>query len=530
MLDIFLEPYVCLFIIIFIGVLLSQVTIKGIGIGSSGVVIVAMILGHFGLTVPPSVEKIGLILFIFAVGIQAGPGFFESFRTGEARQYLVPVFICLGLAFVLTISLGRMFGLDYLLLGGVFTGIVTSTPAFAAFIENSGSTTPTLTYSIAYPASLLVTILTLKLLPRFMNINLEQEEKNYRKDIIKHYPEVKSSYAEVVNPSLFGKTLKEINFQTMTGAIISRIQLAGEEKSYVPTGDSVLEEGELVKVIGDSRAIESAVILLGKPSDQVMKRELKEEVISVVVTASSVIGKSLTQINMDEVWGAEVSKIRRAGVTLIPIASTRLRYGDKIELTVPVENSEKVIKALGGVESNNIDFLPMSLAILTGVIIGQIPVNLWGKPFNLGVSGGILITTLSLGRVGKTGPVLWSIAGKTNQFLRELGIMFFLCGVGSGAGANLTSAFTRGGYVTLALSCLISILVIVLTAFILTRVFNTNKLKTLGAIAGSLTCAAALPGAKEVNNSNIPLTAYSITYPFALFFTIVLSQLVLLMI
>jgi len=522
------EPYVSLFIIIFFGILLSKIQIKGIGLGSSSVVISAIFFGHFGLTTPPSIEKIGLILFIFAVGIQAGPGFFESFKTGEARQYLFISGITTTIVFTLLKSITFFMGFDNLLTAGLFAGVTTSTPALAAIIENGHSSSPLATYAISYPIALITTVFTIRILIKFLDINTEDEEARYRKEVSSKKEKVYTHHFSINNPNVFQKSILDINFNNITDTVISRIQRYGSQTSFIPNEETILNEKDLVKVIGNENSLKSASLVLGAKSSRSIDIDSIDEILSVIVTKPQIIGKPLSELNLDGQWGAEIREIRRAGINLIPKGSTRLRYGDKILCCVNKETSSNLIEILGGVESESIDFLPISLAIVLGVIIGQFSIPIGGTNIGPGITGGILFTTLVLGRIGKTGPMIWSIAGRTNQFLREIGILLFLCGVGSSTGQTLLQSLTQEGIKTIIATVIITSLSILLTSLIAIKFLKMNKLRFLGALAGSFTCSAALPDAKEVNGSSIPLTAYSVTYPFALFITVIMGQVFLL--
>jgi putative transport protein len=282
-----------------------------------------------------------------------------------------------------------------------------------------------------------------------------------------------------------------------------------------------------VKVIGTEEALKKAYLILGQYTSHEISMTQKEEMRSCIITNPKVIGKTLYNLNFNTLWKAEITQITRSGIKLIPSANTRLRYGDKVLITVNKDTADSIIKLLGGLEANTVNFLPISLIIVIGIVLGQFSFSIFGQNIGPGVSGGILITTLLLGHLGKTGPLLWSIAGKTNQFLRELGIMFFLCGIGSNSSQGLIKALTEQGMRFILSSFFVVSTTILMTSLILIKVLKMNKLRVIGVLAGSFTCAAALPSASEIENSSIPLTAYSVTYPFALFTTILFTQLFL---
>lgn len=528
MLETLRAPYVSLFIILFFGVLISKIEIKKIGLGSSSIVLSAIFFGYFGMKAPDSIEKIGLILFIFAVGIQAGPGFFESFKTGEARDYLRNTAITLSLVFFVTLGISHLMGFDTLLVAGLFSGVTTSTPALAAIIENGKSSIPLATYTVSYPVALVTTVFTIRILSKFMKINVELEENRYR-ELYKGGEIVQTAHYLVDNPNVFNKSLSDIHFNETTNAIISRIQRFEGGESFIPDRNTILLEKDLVKVIGEVSSNRIVSVILGSSTAERIIVPTEEKLISVLITNPRVVGKSLLRLNLDGLWGAEVREIRRAGVNIVPRGLTRLRFGDKILASVQRDSIPNFIKMLGGKESESIDFLPISIAIVLGVLIGKLSIPIGQNNIGPGMTGGILLTTLVLGRVGKTGPMLWSIAGRTNQFLREIGIMLFLCGVGSSTGEGLLKSLTVEGLKTILATILITVFSIMITAIVSVKLLKMNKLRFLGALAGSFTCAAALPSSSEVNDSSIPLTAYSVTYPFSLFLTIFIGQLILLL-
>ncbi|MCO4755136.1 MAG: hypothetical protein KC478_11690 [Bacteriovoracaceae bacterium] len=527
MLNIFTEPYIALFVIMMFGVALSKVSYKKIGLGSSAIVIVAIIFGHFGIQTPQSIEKIGLILFIFSVGIEAGPGFFQSFKTGEVKKYFPPIFTTLLTTLTLTWIAAKVLDLDFSWAAGLFAGVNTSTPALAAAIDNGASSNALLSYTLSYPVSLITTIIIFRALPSLLKIDIEKEELEYSNQTRKHFPTVYSKNFLVENPNITGRPLNEIDLPQMTGAFPSRIQISAME-SEVPSSTTTIELGDKLKIIGDEISLAKAELVVGKPILDIMPLSSRETVINVLVTAPMAIGKSLEQLNLNETWFAEVIQIRRSGIDLAPNGKTRLRYGDKLQVALNRDSVEGLTNMLGGTESSQIDFLPIAASISLGVAVGQFTIQIGQSQIGPGITGGILFATLLLGRVGKTGSLLWSIAGPTNQFLRQLGMMLFLCGIGSNAGGNIASAFENNGLIALGSSILIIVLAIAVSCLVCLKICKMNKLQFLGAMAGALTCSAALPLPEDIKNSNVPATSYSITYPFSLLLTIFLGQLFLL--
>ncbi len=526
MIDILDRPYFLLFIIMIIGVSLSKINIKGTSLGSSAIILTALVFGHFGHKLPVAIERIGLILFIFSVGIQAGPGFFESFKTGEVRESLIPVGIILFLTTFLTFLFSKIFGFNILTSSGLFAGVMTSTPTLAAIVDAHQSTDPIISYSVSYPISIVVSILGIRLLPVIFKIDFKNEEKNYKQEVEKRYPQIQARHFWVKNPNIHEKGLKELELTRLTNCVISRIQKKEEKEGQIPDIHMKLELGDLLKVIGTSYDLQKVEYIIGPQTEETIAITPKEEIRWILVTRKEVIGKRLVELNLDELWKANISKISRAGIELIPHSYTRLRYGDKVLVTVNSDTAPNLVKMLGGSESKQIDFLTLSLSIVLGLLIGQIKIPMGKLSLSSGISGGILITTLVLGQLGKTGPLLWSIAGGTNQFLRQLGLMFFLCGIGTRTGEHLLSALTlQDGAKMAFLSFAIPLFSIYLTTFLAIKYTKMNRIKIIGSVIAGLTCAPGLQSITEIDKSGITESAYSITYPFALLSTILVGQL-----
>lgn len=520
------ESYTVLFIVIFFGVLLSKVKVFNIGLGSSAYIFVALLFGHYGFVIPEVIESFGLILFIFSVGIQAGPGFFDSFRTGEARYYLAPVFILIFLALLFSYILGQLFDLSSHFVAGIFSGMMTSSPAFAAIVENTVSGDAIVGYTIAYPLSLIVTILSLRILPRFLKLDVLKEQQSYRSEINTRVPKIETQHFNVSNQNIDGLSIDKLKIQSMTGAIITRIQKSSAREALVVTKQTILNLGDLVKVVGNKSSLDKFSLLIGSQSRAQMNISSQEELITVVVSHIDVVGKRLASLNLNNVLGAEILHVTRSGISLVPSGDTKLRYGDKLKIMVNKDSKDALIRLIGDnlTINQSINFLPIVSSILLGILFGQIKINVFSMNLSPGISGGVLFMTLLLGRIGKTGPLLWSIAGNTNQFLRQLGLILFLCGVGTRTGVNFVNSFSASNKL-LCLGVVVStFFIIVLTSLYLVFVQRMNKLSLLGTLSGCLTCAASLPEESDINHSVIPLSAYSMTYPLAILLTIILGQ------
>lgn len=260
---IFSQSYFTLFFIIAIGMILGHIKINGISLDISAVIFVALILGYFGVVIPVGFRKVGLLLFIFTIGIQAGPGFFDSFRR-RGFQLVIIVVILVSSAALLTIFLGMIFDVDYKIAVGLLTGALTSTPGLAAAIESSQSSLASIGYGIAYPFGVIGVILFVRLLPRILHVDLGQAARDYAQESRKGFPEITNQNFKVENINIDGRTIGELQIRTMTAATISRVM--HHNVTVTPSPNTVLRLGDYVKAVGSQEALHRIRLLIGKPT------------------------------------------------------------------------------------------------------------------------------------------------------------------------------------------------------------------------------------------------------------------------
>jgi putative transport protein len=245
----------------------------------------------------------------------------------------------------------------------------------------------------------------------------------------------------------------------------------------------------------------------------------------IVVSNKEVVGKKIIELPLLTRWMAVITRVRRAGIDLTPSATTRLRYGDKITIVFPKGHKQEIIKLFGGNSEQSIDFLPIAFSIVLGILIGQISIPLTPTlKLAPGYTGGILLTTLLLGRLDKTGPLLWSIAGNTNQLLRQIGLLFFLSAVGTKSGSTIVAGIQQYGVKYFFLGIILTIIPMLVGTLFARHILKLNILQILGILSAGMTSGPTLIAANEMTNSNIPDRVYSVAFPVALIFTILLAQ------
>lgn len=524
MLEVFNNNYFALFFVISIGIILGHVKVKGVSLDLSAVIFVALLMGHLGVVIPDDFQKIGLVLFIFTIGIQSGPGFFDSFRKYGVQLSISTVILIVSGAIVSYVC-ALIFNIDFKIIVGIFAGALTSTPGLAAAIESSHSPLASIGYGIAYPFGVIGVILFIRMLPTLLKVNLSQAEKDYDQSSREEYPEIKSQNFRVENVNVDGMTLGSLGIRSMTNATISRVMHGNA--AVTPAPETILHLGDLVKAVGSETALERIAVLIGKPTSDDIPLATGYEVQWVLVTNKEVVNKSLIRLNLLANYNATVTRIRRSGIDISPEPQSHLRFGDKLMIACDKENMKNVVKLLGNNDKrlSETDFLPISLGIVLGVLAGKINIPVLDQfSFNLGLTGGVLAVALILSRIGKTGPIIWSMSGSANQLLRQLGLLLFMASIGTQAGEHLVETVVKHGWQMFLIGAFITVIPMIVGTIMCQLVFKINFLTLLGVLTGGMTSTPGLAAIQPMTESNAPHIAYATVYPIALVCMILCSQ------
>lgn len=516
--------YFALFLIITLGFLLGKVKIRGISLDISAIIFVALLFGHLGVELPADFQYLGLILFIFTVGIQAGPGFFQSFQ----KQGLKLVGIALILVFTASLSAFiLMFALDidHKVAVGLLTGALTSTPGLAAAIDSTKSPLASIGYGVAYPFGVLGVILFVRILPVFLKINLSKAETLVEQEQQSVYPEIINTHLRVENPNIFGKTIGSLNIRTMTGANISRVK--HQDEAFTPSAMTVLNQGDIVKGVGTKRSLEKLELLIGHSVNEEIPLGDNYDIQSILVTNKEVINKTIGQLNLLSNYSATITRIRRSGIDITPNASSVINFGDKLLIACHKDHMGAVTKLFGNDDRklSDTDFFPIAAGIVLGILFGKI--NIVFSPnfsFTPGLSGGILFVALLLGNIGKTGPIVWSMSASANQLLRQLGLFFFLASVGTNAGAHLVETYQSYGFMLFIIGAFITIIPMIIAALIGHYLLRINIFALLGIITGGMTSTPGLAAIDPMTRNNLAHVAYATVYPVAMVALIIFVQ------
>lgn len=520
------SSYFSLFLIVALGFMLGRIKIKGLSLDVSAVIFIALLFGHFGVIIPKELGNFGLVLFIFTIGIQAGPGFFDSFRSKGKTLILITMLIICS-ACLTAVGLKYLFHLDTPSVVGLIAGALTSTPGLAVAIDSTNSPLASIAYGIAYPFGVIGVILFVKLMPKLMCVDLDKEARRLEVERRGQYPELTTCIFRVSNASIFGRTLMQINARAMTGAVISRLK--HHDEICIPTAHSVLHEGDYIQAVGSEESLNQLAVLVGEREEGELPLHHTQEIESLLLTKKDMINKQLGDLNLQKNFGCTVTRVRRSGIDLSPSPELALKLGDKLMVVGEKEGIQGVARLLGNdaKKLSDTDFFPIAMGIVLGVLFGKLNLSFSdGMSFSPGLTGGVLMMALFLSAIGKTGPILWSMSGPANQLLRQLGLLLFLAEVGTSAGKNLVATFQESGLLMFGVGAAITLVPMIIAAVVGRLVFKISLLDLLGTITGGMTSTPGLAAADSMVDSNIPSVAYATVYPIAMVFLILFIQLI----
>jgi putative transport protein len=526
LIDLLQSSYFSLFVIVALGFLLGRIKIQGLSLDVSAVIFVALLFGHFGVIIPKELGNFGLVLFIFTIGIQAGPGFFDSFRSKGKTLIIITVLIILA-ASLTGVGLMYLYDLDTPSTVGLIAGALTSTPGLAVAIDSTHSPLASIAYGIAYPFGVIGVILFVKLLPKILRVDLQAEAHRLEQERRSAYPELKTCMFHVTNPALFNRTLGQINLRAMTGAVISRLKHGDE--IIIPKATTHLTEGDIVQAVGGDESLNQLTVLLGRREEGELPLCHDQEIESILLTKKDMINKQLGDLALMRNFGCTVTRVRRSGIDLAPSPELALKFGDKLTVVGEREGIKGVASLLGNnsKQLSDTDFFPIALGIVLGVLFGKLNISFpGGVEFSPGLTGGVLIMALILSAVGKTGPILWTMSGPSNHLLRQLGLLLFLAEVGTSAGKTLVATFQESGLLMFGVGAAVTIVPMLVAVLAGRLIFKISLVDLLGTITGGMTSTPGLAAVDSMVDSNIPSVAYATVYPIAMVVLILAIQII----
>jgi len=531
-----------LFVVIGLGYLIGNINLFGFKLGVAAVLFVGIALGAIDsrLALPEHIYIIGLVLFVYAIGLQSGPGFFASFHKRGLRFSLLAIAILTGGA-VVAMILRKVMGLSSPSIAGLFCGALTNTPALAAVVETAKNlsanlpadvrelyvNSPVVTYGLAYPFGVFGVILWLFVFSKIFKTDNVAEAAAVQSEAAAET--ILSRTYKITNPAVIGKRVGDVlKLIGDVGFVLSRIQKGAA--TDVVISDTILGDGDLIVAVGNAEAMERAKILFGEQmADHIPQGQDGISYRRVFVSNKAVVGKTIRELRLQTNLHATITRLRRGDVDFVPTPDTMLEMGDRIRVVTPGSNMERVTKYFGdSVRSiSETDYLSLSLGIVLGVLLGMIPIPLpHGLTFKLGFAGGPLIAGLILGRLAKTGPIVWEIPYNANLVLRQVGLVFFLAAIGTKAGGGLLATIQTGGLGLVAAGAVITTAVTVTTILIGHKYLRLPMAAIMGIMAGMQTQPAVLAYANQQTENELPNIWYATVYPASMVAKIFLAQII----
>ena len=531
-----------LFAVIGLGYLLGSLRIFGFSLGVAAVLFVGIAAGALDtrLSLPEPIYVIGLVLFVYAIGLQSGPGFFASFKKRGFKINFVAATLIEGGA-VVAVVLWKTLHLSAPSIVGLFCGALTNTPALAATVEavksmsgglppdlrNLSLESPVVAYSLAYPFGVFGVIFWFYVFTRLFKVDFAKEEAERLKEAGADI--ILSRTFRITNPALAGIAVEaSLKLIPNPGFVLSRIKKGDVISVVLP--ETVLAIGDQIVAVGNAEAIERARILFGEEC----AHHLPEYVSGIsyrriFVSSRQTVGKTIEELQLAKEYEATITRLRRGDVDFVPSPDTILELGDQIRVVSKRDNLDRITQFFGdSLKSiSETDFLSVSLGIVLGVLVGMFPFPLPnGTSFKLGFAGGPLVVALVLGRLQRTGPITWGLPFNANLVLRQIGLVFFLAAIGTKAGGGFGATFQSGGLRLIAAGALVTTCVVVATIVVGYKYLKLPMSAVMGMMSGMQTQPACLAYANQQAQNELPNLWYATVYPVSMVTKIILAQII----
>ncbi|WP_063611230.1 putative transporter [Escherichia coli] len=528
-----------------VGLFIGNVKFRGVGLGIGGVLFGGIIVGHFvsqaGMTLSSDmlhvIQEFGLILFVYTIGIQVGPGFFASLRVSGLCLNLFAVLIVI-IGGLVTAILHKLFDIPLPVVLGIFSGAVTNTPALGAgqqILRDLGTPMAMvdqmgMSYAMAYPFGICGILFTMWMLRVIFRVNVETEAQQHESTRTNGGALIRTINIRVENPNLHNLAIKDVPILNGDKVICSRLKR--EETLKVPSPETVIQLGDLLHLVGQPADLHNAQLVIGQEVDTSLSTKGTDlRVERVVVTNENVLGKRIRDLHFKERYDVVISRLNRAGVELVASSDISLQFGDILNLVGRPSAIDAVANVLGNAQQKlqQVQMLPVFIGIGLGVLLGSIPVFVPGFPaaLKLGLAGGPLIMALILGRIGSIGKLYWFMPPSANLALRELGIVLFLSVVGLKSGGDFIHTLVDGeGLSWIGYGALITAVPLITVGILARMLAKMNYLTMCGMLAGSMTDPPALAFANNLHpTSGAAALSYATVYPLVMFLRIITPQL-----
>lgn len=530
-------------IIVLAGIGLGNVRVVGVKLGVAGVLFTGLAASHFGMRPETEVahflKDFGLVLFVFALGMQMGPGFFASLRR-QGRMLNGYAFLLVGLGALVALVGGWIFKMPLPAVAGIFAGATTNTPALGAVQQTLVSThadaelvtLPALSYAATYPLAIVGIILSLILLRIFFKINVAAEAEQFRQEQGLGVEPLQRMNLLVENPNLDGVSISSVPGLHETNVVISRYRAAASAEVTAATPETKLHVGDAIMAVGTQHNLEQFCRVIGRVStENLMKAPGSVTYRRVVLTNKRMLGKTVHELGLEHLHNVTVTRVSRGDLIFTALPDLRLQFGDMLQLVGDEESLNTATKAVGNAVQmlQETKFAAIFAGILLGVLLGLYPFRIEGlpAPVRLGLAGGPLVMAILLSHLGRLGPMVMHMPLNANRALRELGIILFLANVGLLSGEKFVSTvFSAQGLQWVLLGICVTVLPLLIVGFIARKWHGLNFMTLCGLLSGGMTDPPALAFATSMARSDSPAIAYAAVYPLTMLLRIIAAQII----
>ncbi|MFL4557179.1 putative transporter [Yersinia kristensenii] len=527
-----------------LGLWIGNWKIYGVGLGIGGVLFGGIIVGHFAQTYQlvlngdmlHFIQEFGLILFVYTIGIQVGPGFFSSLRVSGLRLNCFAILMVI-VGGLVTAIIHKLFAVPLPIILGIFSGAVTNTPALGAaqqILTDLGSPPQLVSqmgmgYAMAYPFGICGILLVMWLIRLFFKINVDREAKEFDSSHGQNRELLQTMNVAVRNPNLHGLSVQDVPLLNSDEVVCSRLKRG--DLLMVPLPATVIELGDYLHLVGQREALEKVRLVVGEEVDVTLSTAgTALQTARVVVTNEAVLGKKIRDLNLKQKYDVAITRLNRAGIELVASNSASLQFGDILNLVGRPESIEAVSAVVGNAQQKlqQVQMLPVFIGVGLGVLLGSVPLFIPGFPaaLRLGLAGGPLVVALILGRIGSIGKLYWFMPPSANLALRELGIVLFLSVVGLKSGGDFINTLVNGdGLAWIGYGAMITGIPLLTVGILARMLAKMNYLTLCGMLAGSMTDPPALAFANGLHpTSGAAALSYATVYPLAMFLRIMSPQ------
>lgn len=530
-------------LVITLGILLGKIKIKGVSLGITWILFVGIITSHFGMTVDSEVrnfvQEFGLILFVFSIGLQVGPGFFSAFKHGGVTLVgCATAIVLLGVlaAYIIHVATGTPIPT----MVGILSGAVTNTPGLGAaqqaYADASGINDPSIAlgYAVAYPLGVVGIILSMIFIRYALRVDFRKEDEGLA-ELANEQKLAEKVSVEFTNQIIEGRSIEYVRDLVNRQFVISRV-MHPDGSITMADADTKIHLGDRLWVICQAEDVEAVVAFLGHrvelTDEDWGNNTPNAELISrrILITKSSINGKKFSDLRLRTKYGINITRVNRAGMDLIPYQGLELQVGDRVMVVGPAEGVAKVADVLGNSlkKLDHPNLITIFVGIALGVLLGSIPLLNVPQPVKLGLAGGPLIVAILIGRFGTHFHLVTYTTASANLMLREIGIALFLAAVGIGAGDGFVEAIVNGGYRWIGYGVIITVVPILIVAIVARLWLKMNYYTLMGLIAGSTTDPPALAYANATAGNDMPAVGYSTVYPMVMFLRVLSAQIFIL--